>query len=402
MIDTQSVRAIARLDLRQRIRSRHLQVAVVMMWLIALGVVLVASLSHGQTSAVTYRYGTVGPPPSLLSALSKPPPGTHTQFLAEPDAATAEAAVRSGALTAAVTNGHIVAKSDTTSPGVVLLRDLAARAALVQRLEQTGVDQADAVHTAGQPDIIALTPPKPTRLRSTAAVLAIAVPVPTAAVTMYLMIFVSTSIQEERGTRMADMLLIPLRAIEIVAGKVLSTELLAAIVLAIVGGSSAALAVALHGTHIAGEAPYTLAALAMWFLLQSALYFFAAAAAGATVAGFVETQLVVLAFGSVAIFCAVTSTAVVAFPTSPASTVLSLLPPFSFSAMLIRTSTSHVPLWQPLTAVILAVAAITWTAQAAAAVYQGAVAASAADRISMLRAYHAGRDMMPRHHLDRR
>lgn len=82
-----------------------------------------------------------------------------------------------------------------------------------------------------------------------------------AGVTMYLMIFVSTSIQEERGTRMADMLLIPLRAIEIVAGKVLSTELLAAIVLVILGGSSAALAMALHGTHIAGEAPYTLAAL---------------------------------------------------------------------------------------------------------------------------------------------
>lgn len=70
--------------------------------------------------------------------------------------------------------------------------------------------------------------------------------------------------------------------------------------------------------------------------------------------------------------------------------------------MLIRTSTSHVPFWQPLTAVILAVAAITWAARAAAAVYLGAVAASAADRISMLRAYHAGRDMMPRHPLDRR
>lgn len=176
MIDTQSVRAIARLDLRQRIRSRHLQVAVVMLWLIALGVVLVASL--GRTSAVTYRYGTVGPPPSELTALSKPPPGTHTQFLAEPDAATAEAAVRSGALTAAVTNGHIVTKSDRTSPGVVLLRDLVARAALVQRLEQAGVEQADAVHVGVQPDIVALAPPKPTRLRTPAAVLAIAVPVP--------------------------------------------------------------------------------------------------------------------------------------------------------------------------------------------------------------------------------
>jgi hypothetical protein len=78
--------------------------------------------------------------------------------VAERNVATAEAAVGSGALTAAVTNGHIVTKSDTTSPAAALLRDLVTRAALVQRLEDAGVDRNAAIHTAFPPNAVAPVP----------------------------------------------------------------------------------------------------------------------------------------------------------------------------------------------------------------------------------------------------
>jgi ABC-2 type transport system permease protein len=393
------VRAVAALEVRDRLRTGLIRPAIGLMVFLGLALVVPSISGISSNRSVTFHYGVVGPMPAGLKAVMDPPAGIHVVYVAEPTAATAEHDVLAGRIDAALVDNRLVARSNANTTAGQLLSRGAARSAVVQRLEQAGVAEADAERTGlvSRPSTTLLSPIS-NKTRAATALVKTEEPI-AGAVVFILITLAAGSIQEERGTRMADMLLVPLRPNEIVTGKVAGSALLAAIMAAAAAVPAAAFALAIHGLHIVGLAPATVAAAAVFLAMQFAVYGYAAAAGGATVAGLFESQLTLFPIAmTMTVGILLSHSVVTAHPDSVASTLISMFPPFTPMAMLTRTAAGHVPAWQIATSIMLTVAAAVWLARAAATTYLGAVMGSTTDRIKLRTAYRIGRAANRRRH----
>ncbi len=364
---------VARTEWRERSRYK------MMRWVVRCLVVLAALSSFAYhfdpgPIATTRRVGVVGVLPVGVAELLNPPAKLTITFVTEADRPTAEAGVRSGLLAAAVVDGTVFARSRPSSPIVVLLQRALPRAQMAERLQSAGVGHDEAIALGALPPaaVAVLSAPSPRRTANVA--IAKAGAVGGGALVFYLVVFISSGVQEERSRRIADLQLVPLSAVEVVAGKLVGIEGQGLSVLATIGAPAAAIALAYEGTHVVGQVLLTVVAVASWFVLELALYGCVAVVTGARSPSPEEAGLASMLTALVGALAATGAWALVS--TSPdglLATVGSFFPPTAAPFMLVRAAAGTVAPWQVIAAASLMVVTIVVMAWLAGWLYVGGV-----------------------------
>jgi ABC-2 type transport system permease protein len=185
--------------------------------------------------------------------------------------------------------------------------------------------------------------------------------------------YVAQGVVEEKATRIVEIVLSTVRPSQLLTGKIVGIGLVGLLQLVIIATAGFILVATTHIVAIPSVGAAALAIDLVWFALGFYLYatLFAASAALVSrqeeVAGVTAPPVLLLIMAYILVY------AVVADPSSLASTILSLLPPFAPVLMTFRTATSDVPIWQVLLAMALSVATSVGITAVAARIYANSI-----------------------------
>lgn len=383
------MRAVAAVDWRERRSYPSLKAGIFLLAVFMLAVVFPPR--DGVRRQLTYRVGVVGELPASLEEILELqlPAHVHLRFVAQPDRASAERAVRARALAAAVADGEILARSRVSSTPVEALRRALPRAEAARRLEAEGVERSEAQRVAAaEPAPVRLLQPISTTRRAN-VVLAQWGAGATGFIVFLLFQFLVNGVQEERGRRQADVLVLALRPLEIVAGKVLGVIALGLTVIGLAAVPAVAVGVGFRGLDVVGHLGATAVALPWWFALHCAFYGCVAIATGATAPSQDEAGLKGLASATFMGMGSVAAALVAASPEGPVAVGLSFFPPVAAPVMLVRAAAGEVAAWEVAVSVALIAASTVVAARIAARVYLGGVV-RAGEKLSIFSAFRAG------------
>jgi ABC-2 type transport system permease protein len=185
---------------------------------------------------------------------------------------------------------------------------------------------------------------------------------------------VAQGVIEEKSSRVVEILLATVRPWQLLTGKVLGLGLVGLIQLAVIGVAGLVLASATGVLSISGVAISSVLWGLLWYLLGYFLYATVFAAVGSLVSRQEDAQSVLTPITLVLVVAFVLGFGVLAQDaTSTASTVLSLVPPFSPILMPGKIALGAAPAWQIATAIALTLAAIALLTRLGGRIYQNAV-----------------------------
>ncbi len=370
-----AVRLVATREFTERLRDRSFLISTVITILILLGVAVVPSLL-GFGDEPTYEVAVSG---SRAQDERTAIEAQATAFDVDvrlrtvDDAAAAREQVEDGTLNAAVVDDEVIVQEEL-DPQLENVLQTAHRAVVsTERLTKAGIDPGDVQQAVDVPPLTvsAIDPPDDdAETRSNIAFVG--------TILLYGQIlgygfWVALGVVEEKSSRVVEVLLSTIPARALLAGKVIGIGLLGLlqlVLIAVIG----LVAASLTGTiELDANAIYPAVLVLGWFVLGYLFYSCLFAAAAARVSRQEEmqnattplTMLVVVSFFA-AIFVAQS-------PDSTASTVLSVVPPFSALTQPALLAGGGVPLWQSLTAVVLMVLASLALIGIGARLYEGAV-----------------------------
>ncbi len=370
-----AVRLVASREFTERLRDRSFLISTVITTLILLGVAVVPSLL-GFGDEPTYEVAVSG---SRAQDQRTAIEAQATAFDVDvrlrnvDDAGAAREQVEDGTLNAAIVDDEVIVR-DELDPQLENVLQTAHRAVVsAERLTEAGIDPGDVQQAVDVPPLTvsAIDPPDDdAETRSNIAFVG--------TILLYGQIlgygfWVALGVVEEKSSRVVEVLLSTIPARALLAGKVIGIGLLGLlqlVLIAVIG----LVAASLTGTiELDANAIYPAALVLGWFVLGYLFYSCLFAAAAARVSRQEEmqnattplTMLVVVSFFA-AIFVAQS-------PDSTASTVLSVVPPFSALTQPALLAGGEVPLWQSLTAVVLMVLASLALIGIGARLYEGAV-----------------------------
>lgn len=360
---------VARMEWRERSKIRTLRYAVYLLAALA-GLVTLSGRLHPSTTPSVRSVGVVGALPAGVAELVDPPPQITVEFLPQPDRASAESGVRSGRLAAAVVDGTVLARSREDSLTVVLLRRALPRAELAQRLQSAGVAREEALALGALPPApVAVLMSQSANRKANVAVAQVGAMVG-AGLAFFLTTFIASAAQEERGRRMADVLLVPLTPLEVVAGKIVGVEGLGLAVFAKVTSLAAVVALAYDGLHVIPQVSLTALAAVFWFVLHLALYGCLAVATGARAASPEGAGMASLpAMFTVSIGASAAATVVSTSPNGLVARLGSFFPPTAAPFTLVRAAAGTVAAWEVIVAAMILVSSIAAMAWLAARFY---------------------------------
>ena len=185
---------------------------------------------------------------------------------------------------------------------------------------------------------------------------------------------VAHGVVEEKSTRVVETLLATVRPATLLAGKMLGLGLVGLIQLAAIGGFGLLLAITTGALTIGGVAAGTLLWGMLWYLLGFFLYAAVFAAAGSLVSRQEEVQPVLIPIRLVLMLAFVLGIGVLArYASSTASTVLSLIPPFTPILMPAKIALGAVTGWQILLGIALTLIATGLLTMLGGRIYRTAV-----------------------------
>ena len=370
-----AVRLVATREFTERLRDRSFLISTVITILILLGVAVVPSLL-GFGDEPTYEVAVSG---SRAQDERTAIEAQATAFDVDvrlrnvDDAGAAREQAEDGTLNAAIVDDEVIVQEEL-DPQLENVLQTAHRAVVsTERLIEAGIDPGDVQQAVDVPPLTvsAIDPPDDhAETRSNIAFVG--------TILLYGQIlgygfWVALGVVEEKSSRVVEVLLSTIPARALLAGKVIGIGLLGLlqlVLIAVIG----LVAASLTGTiELDANAIYPAVLVLGWFVLGYLFYSCLFAAAAARVSRQEEmqnattplTMLVVVSFFA-AIFVAQS-------PDSTASTVLSVVPPFSALTQPALLAGGGVPLWQSLTAVVLMVLASLALIGIGARLYEGAV-----------------------------
>ncbi len=354
---------VARREVRVRLRSRVFAGGTVVMAILVVGGIVAASLLAGRTTPV--RVGFTGGSQALerpFSATARAL-GVSATLTDVTDVSAGKAQVTAGTLDVLVTGSSTaptaVARKEVPS-NVLSALSLAAEAA---RLSGAGLSPAAITSAMAVVPVQLLQPTSPRDTQNVVASLVLGI-------LLWIALgqygnMVAQGVVEEKATRIMEILLATIQPARLLAGKVIGIGLVGLLQLTIVG---AAALVMVHVTNVAAIPALGVAAILadlFWFLLGFLFYATAYAAVASLVSRQEEVQSAIAPIAILQIAGYLLVYASLPNPNGPLATAASLLPPFAPILMAVRMADTDVPLWQPLLAAALLVAAIvglTWLA----------------------------------------
>lgn len=375
----QAVRLVVARELTTRLRTRSFIISnAVILALVVGGIVLASVLTSGDDDPSPV--GVVGSASSLSQALTRV--GTSLNTPVRPvsvgDEATARAQVDSGdldvALVAGAAGGYRAITQDEVSPGLRSVLDTAvAQQGLDTALRDRGVDPAAlASATAGAVVTVdAIDPPDPDAGQRTALAYV-------SVLLLYIQLLgngiaVSTSVVEEKTSRVVELLLSTIKPLHLLAGKIIGIGIVGLIQLALLGGVGLAAGLATGLITLTGTAVAVFVSTLGWFVLGFAFFATLYAAAGSLVSrqedvGSVTAPLTILVL---AMFFVAQTT--LQDPGGTVSSVVSWIPPFSAILMPLRIAAGVTGPVQVLGTIVLMVIATALLAALAARIYPRSV-----------------------------
>ena len=354
---------VARREVRVRLRSRVFAGGTVVMAILVVGGIVAASLLAGRTTPV--RVGFTGGSQALerpFSATARAL-GVSATLTDVTDVSAGKAQVTAGTLDVLVTGSSTaptaVARKEVPS-NVLSALSLAAEAA---RLSGAGLSPAAITSAMAVVPVQLLQPTSPRDTQNVVASLVLGI-------LLWIALgqygnMVAQGVVEEKATRIMEILLATIQPARLLAGKVIGIGLVGLLQLTIVG---AAALVMVHVTNVAAIPALGVASILadlFWFLLGFLFYATAYAAVASLVSRQEEVQSAIAPIAILQIAGYLLVYASLPNPNGPLATAASLLPPFAPILMAVRMADTDVPLWQPLLAAALLVAAIvglTWLA----------------------------------------
>jgi ABC-2 type transport system permease protein len=367
---------IARRELQQRGRSRAFAISTVVLLLaVALGVALPAILSKSSSPE---RVGVVGGNTATLTSIVTEAgrlAGVKVTVVPEPDAATAEAGLRSGDLGAVLVNGTEVLVKQVpiggeSSAGGTLPGALAQLAGLSKLFEEVPGAAAAASNGIALP-VRGLEPPSGSLANRLTGLFTVVI------VWVLISVYgsqIAMGIGEEKSSRVVEVLLASVRPIQLLIGKVSGIGVLA------LGQAAAMVVVFIVAGFASGSSLVHGAALGIvvtggvFIVLGYAFYCTAFAAAGSLVSRQSDVNSVIFPVQLPLILAYVLSyTVIYANGANVFYHVLGFLPPTAPIAMPVLYAAGDVPVWQVVVSGVLCAAGTVWMARVAAGIYSRSI-----------------------------
>ena len=365
---------VARREVAQRGRSRVFAISTAIVLIaVALGVALPAILSH---KPAPQRVGIVGGSTASLTSVVNEAgriAGVKVTVVPEPSTQAAKAALRDGGLDVVLVNGSEVLVKQvavTGGSGGSLSGTLAQVAGLARLFEQVPGAAAAAAHGVALP-VRGLEPPPGSLASRLTGLFTI--------VLLWVLISVYGSqiamgVGEEKGSRVAEVLLASVRPVQLLIGKVLGIGVLA---LTQAAGMVAVFFIAGYasGSSLVRGAPTGIVVTGgIFFVLGYAFYCTAYAAAGSLVSRQSDVNSVVFPVQIPLILAyALSYTVIYANGANAFYHVLGFLPPTAPIAMPVLYAAGDVPVWQVVVSGVLTAAGVVWMARVAARIYSRSI-----------------------------
>jgi ABC-2 type transport system permease protein len=330
------------------------------------------SFFQGSDKASTYDIGVAVERPDLAAALAAVGDAQHVQIVEHhAPAAESQQKVRNGTWDAAVLPGNrLVAKhpGDTVVGIVQSAYELAATTARLRAAGLSGEQAATAL--AVTPLHVEATTSAQTTQKQTIAIIAVVV------LFSQLVTFctwVATGIVEEKSSRVVELVLSSVRALQLLTGKLVGIGLLAAAQVLAFGVAALVAATASGSLTVPASAVVTLAVAFVGFLLGYAFFAALAAALGSTVSRQEEVSGILAPVTIGLTVCYAASFATASSPDSAFARAVSIVPPFSAIGMPARIARGSVHVLDIVLAVALLVVATVAIVLVAARIYRASV-----------------------------
>jgi ABC-2 type transport system permease protein len=384
-----SVGLVARREVLERVRGRIFRIGTIIILLIVGAAILIPKI-HSNSTTAPQKVGIVGAPDPTLTQLvrySGKQSQTAVQMIAEPSLASAESAVRSGALDVAIVNGDRIIvnqpfSANSSSDTASLVQVLAPELGVLHAYQQAGLSLQQIEHVA-QARAVPVQSLQATPVRGvTKGTSVIGV------VLIFLMLtqyntWILMGVMQEKASRVVEVLLAAVRPAQLLGGKVLGIGLVAMGQAVLIVGFAFAVSKAVGSDLLHGTGPVLLLSELVWLVLGYAFYCWLYAAAGSTAERQDQVQTLALPL-SIPILVAYIYSITVASSGNPSLLfkVLAYFPPTAPFAMPVLVGLSLVAWWQFLISVVLSIAGTAVMAWFATGIYRRAVLRSG-QRVSL-------------------
>jgi ABC-2 type transport system permease protein len=397
-----SVGLVARREILERVRGRIFRVGTIIILLVVAGAILIPKI-HSNSTSPPQQVGVVGAPNPALTQVVKysgKQSQTAVKVVSEPTLASAESAVRSGALDVAIVNGDKIivdqpVSANSSSDTASLVEVLAPELGVLHAYQQAGLSVA-------QIEQVAKAQPVPIQSLQSTTVKGITKGTSVIGVVLiFLMLtqyntWILMGVMQEKASRVVEVLLAAVRPAQLLGGKVLGIGLVAMGQALLIVGVAFAVSKAVGSDVLHGTGPVLLLSDLVWLLLGYSFYCWLYAAAGSTAERQDQVQTLALPL-SIPILIAYIYSITVASSGSPSLLfkVLAYLPPTAPFAMPVLVGLSLVTWWQFLISVVLSIAGTAVMAWFATGIYRRAVLRSG-QRVSLRDLRNRPRQRQPR------
>jgi ABC-2 type transport system permease protein len=387
MNDRRAVYLTARREVTERIRNRTFLLSTALMVVVAVAIVVVASVTEGD--ADEFDVGTVGPEPRAVVEVAV---AAQDAFDAEvtleeyPDEAAARTAVDDGEVDAALVDGRLISDGDPPSTLAALLQQASADVATREQLRDDGLSETQ-IEAALEPEPLTVE-----RIGGESGAAGVAF---VSSLLLYIALFsaglaVATGVVEEKVTRVVEVILSAIRPIHLLAGKIVGIGLVGLLQVLVIVAAALIAALPTGLLDLPDSVGSTGFLVAVFFLLGYVLYACAFAVSGALVSrqedvGSASAPLMVILIGGYLLAISASES-----PDSTIAVVGTFVPPLAPMIVPSRAAHDALPAGELVLSIVLMVAASGLLLWLAARVYDRAVLRMGAP-IKLLDALRLGR-----------
>ncbi|MEV1295592.1 ABC transporter permease [Pseudonocardia sp. NPDC049635] len=370
-----TIALVARREITTQVRSRTFLVGLALMLVVFGGYGAVFAFVGAQTSESSLvLQGPAGELRQDLQAAGDRQ-GFVLRLTEAGDRATGESMVRSGEADAMLTGApgsyQLVGRDDVGGALRALVTEVVEQRAVSDALTAAGADPAQITERSAV-GVRTLEPQDAERGQRVVIALAVTLLL-FFSVTAY-GAAVSQGVVEEKSSRVVELLLATVAPGHLLAGKVLGLGLVGLLQLVVLGGIGTAVALATGVLAVPALLLGMLPTVIAWYLVGFFLFATLYAAAGALVSRQEELQSVTAPIAVPLLLPFLLAVAILPTdPRNPVATVLSFVPFFSQTLMPARTALGVTAWWEPLVALLIALAALAGMVALAARVYRNSI-----------------------------
>jgi ABC-2 type transport system permease protein len=353
-----------------------MRISVVVLLVLSVGGAIAAARLSDRTP--TDQIGLVGARSAALGPairLQSQAAGRRVHLHELASAATAARAVRDGTVAVALVDGNrLLVKSSRSQAPVRAVQDAVTAAALLSRLRDTGLTQAQALKLlTPTPLPIDVLEPNARNVDRNRGLIAIGL-IALFTVLVFYGQAVAQGVTEEKSSRVVELLLTTLTPRRLLAGKVLGIGTLGLVQLLLAGIAALLAGKLAGGVGLPPAAPKAVALVVLWFVLGYAFYSVAFAATGALVSRQEDLTAAMLPINFVLIGAFYLALILInGNPNGTFATIAAFLPPLSPMLVPARMVLGDMTAIELAAAIVIDLVATAWLVVLAGRIYERAI-----------------------------